>query len=496
MSRKRFTNYRLLLCTMLLASLPVLASAQSRDGDLTAQARAAVSLGANLHEILPIDGRVLTEGQDFEHLSADFGGSMKVRPQAVVSPKSLADLVTIVKWAYQNNIPLTPRGTAHTVSGQTLADTGVIIKTELLTHVSTNADGNIVAQPGARVISVVNEANASGNYLPALPAFMAQTVGGILSVGGVGPGAHTDGLTIDNILELSVVTGTGEVVVCSPSEHTELFDAVLGGLGQFGIIASATFAVKPAQAFVHTVTAAYPDVASVIQEMLDSAENTTLYAIDGYAWSEGVAGYVIEKAVWSDSPEPPEPGVVFPQRNNVITASISIGESSSYLDYAMKWNFLHGWWGQGAFPWADFFVPKARSVEFFEKSVRLMQANQALFSGGTDFLGITVVRKQKAHLHSIQQLPETDADGLYFVPQFTPNFKTPEEARKILALNRDLLDMTMSLAGKTYVIDELPDKQNQWYEHFGDNWPRVQEIKKRYDPRAIMGKPLPGLNWE
>lgn len=71
------------------------------------------------------------------------------------------------------------------------------------------------------------------------------SIGGLLSVGGVSPVLATKGLLIDTISSLSIVTGTGELIECSDSQHRDLFRAALGGLGQYGIIVAATLSLSP-----------------------------------------------------------------------------------------------------------------------------------------------------------------------------------------------------------------------------------------------------------
>src|SRR5262249_39503511 len=79
-----------------------------------------------------------------------------------------------------------------------------------------------------------------------LTDYLELTVGGTLSVGGLGGASHRCGAQVDQALELEVVAGTGEVVTCSLSRERELFEAALAGLGQCGIIARARLRLVPA----------------------------------------------------------------------------------------------------------------------------------------------------------------------------------------------------------------------------------------------------------
>jgi cytokinin dehydrogenase len=76
--------------------------------------------------------------------------------------------------------------------------------------------------------------------------YLHVTVGGTLSNAGVGGQTFRHGPQISSVLQLEVVTGKGEIVTCSASKQPELFFAVLGGLGQFGIITKARILLVPA----------------------------------------------------------------------------------------------------------------------------------------------------------------------------------------------------------------------------------------------------------
>jgi cytokinin dehydrogenase len=76
--------------------------------------------------------------------------------------------------------------------------------------------------------------------------YLYLSVGGTLSNAGVSGQTFRHGPQISNVLQLEVVTGKGEIVICSPSKQSELFYAVLGGLGQFGIITKARIIIEPA----------------------------------------------------------------------------------------------------------------------------------------------------------------------------------------------------------------------------------------------------------
>src|ERR1044071_1840647 len=86
---------------------------------------------------------------------------------------------------------------------------------------------------GTRWLDLLAQTIPQGLTPPTLVDFLELTVGGTVSLGGIGSQAFRFGPNVDNVLELQVVTGEGELVTCSASHNGELFDTARSGLGQF-----------------------------------------------------------------------------------------------------------------------------------------------------------------------------------------------------------------------------------------------------------------------
>jgi FAD/FMN-containing dehydrogenase len=129
-------------------------------------------------------------------------------------------------------------------------------------HLVQVHEDTAVVQAGARWSEVLRAAIPRGVAPPVLTDYLELSVGGTLSVGGIG-GTILHGAQVDNVLELEVVTGTGARVVCSPSRRADLFHAVLAGLGQCGIITRATVRLLPAPPVVRHYELFYPTVAAL-----------------------------------------------------------------------------------------------------------------------------------------------------------------------------------------------------------------------------------------
>jgi FAD/FMN-containing dehydrogenase len=116
-----------------------------------------------------------------------------------------------------------------------------------LAALSLQGNETLDAQPGALWGDVAKVALEQSLTPPVMPDAMMLTVGGTLSVGGMGETSYRFGAQVDHVVELDVVTGAGEFVSCSAERDSELFRMVLAGLGQCGIIVRARLRLGQAQ---------------------------------------------------------------------------------------------------------------------------------------------------------------------------------------------------------------------------------------------------------
>lgn len=106
-----------------------------------------------------------------------------------------------------------------------------------------------------------------GKSPPTLTDYIDLSIGGTLSVGGIGGQVFAHGLQVDNVLELQVVTGKGKLVTCSPTHRKKLFNSVRAGLGQFGIIVRARVRLVDVPSTVRVYTAFYTEFADNAQHL-------------------------------------------------------------------------------------------------------------------------------------------------------------------------------------------------------------------------------------
>jgi cytokinin dehydrogenase len=193
-----------------------------------------------LAEDFPVfDGVLLLDDASRAAAADDFGHLVHRQPLAVLRPGSVDDIVKLVSFARRNNIKVAARGQAHSTQGQSQVEAGVVVDMATLATVHEINPTNALVDGGARWLDLLNQTIPQGLTPPTLVDFLELTVGGTLSLSGIGSQAFRFGSQVDNVLELQVVTGEGELVSCSATHNVELFDAARSGLGQFGLIVRA-----------------------------------------------------------------------------------------------------------------------------------------------------------------------------------------------------------------------------------------------------------------
>jgi FAD/FMN-containing dehydrogenase len=167
------------------------------------------------------------------------------RPLVVVQPMNAGDVMAAVTFAHESGVDLAVRGGGHSVPGFGTCDDGVVIDLSLMRGVRVD--------PGVKTARVEGGATW-GDYHAATYPFGLVSTGGLISTtgvsgltlnGGMGHLARGLGLAIDNLLSADVVTADGQFRVASEEENDDLFWAIRGGGGNFGVVTSFEFRLHP-----------------------------------------------------------------------------------------------------------------------------------------------------------------------------------------------------------------------------------------------------------
>ncbi len=184
----------------------------------------------------PDTAEVLNQNSPLIDYSADFGGTARFPPRAVLRPRTAADIVTAMRFSQQYRVPVAVRGAGHAASRLVLRRGGLIIDMRSLPiELSINvAAGYIDISGGATWAAVIKATLAQGLMPKTTVDWQELTVAGTISTGGVGAQSFWAGVHADQVMELELISGAGEEICCSPTQDAAVFDAARAGLGQVG----------------------------------------------------------------------------------------------------------------------------------------------------------------------------------------------------------------------------------------------------------------------
>jgi hypothetical protein len=174
-----------------------------------------------------------------------YNGMINKKPGMFAMCVDVADVIASVNFGRENNLLVAVRGGGHNGGGLGLCDDGLVIDLSGLKFVRVDTSKNTVRVGGGNIWGEVD--HATHPFGLAVPAGIISTtgVGGLTLGGGVGHLSRKYGLTIDNLLEADMVLADGSFVSVSATENSDLFWAIRGGGGNFGIVTSFKFQAHP-----------------------------------------------------------------------------------------------------------------------------------------------------------------------------------------------------------------------------------------------------------
>jgi FAD/FMN-containing dehydrogenase len=183
-----------------------------------------------------LDGRVIGPGDPgYDQARKVFYGKWDRRPAAVVQPASAAEVAQVVDLAREHDLELAVRSGGHSLAGHSASDGGIVLDLSAMTALEVDRrDGTAWAQTGLSAGDYTRVVGADG-----LATGFGDTgsvgIGGLTLGGGVGFLVRRHGLTIDNLLGAELVTADGRVLQVDDQHHPDLFWAIRGGGGNFGV---------------------------------------------------------------------------------------------------------------------------------------------------------------------------------------------------------------------------------------------------------------------
>ncbi|KAK2989444.1 hypothetical protein RJ640_018762 [Escallonia rubra] len=481
----------------------------------------------------------------------DFGGIHAAKPSAVVRPAGADDISRVVKFASRSGtLTVAASGNGHSINGQAMSDGGLVVD---MRSMDSSIDvvrlhSGDVADVGGGALweDVLRRCVLDYGLAPrSWTDYLRLTVGGTLSNAGVSGQAFRYGPQTANVTELEVVTGKGDTLICSESQNPELFFAVLGGLGQFGIITRARILLQPAPDMVRWMRVVYADFEEFTRDAesllsLPEGEGSSFDYVEGFAFANSddpVNGWPSVPLDPNQSFDPTQiPCSAGPvlyclevalhyrnvDRRSAVDMVVErlLGRlrycegleyqvDVSYMQFLLRVQHAeqqakaNGIW-DAPHPWLNLFVSKADIASFD----RLVFKEILKHGVGGPMLVYPLLRsKYWRAVHSLSMMfninssarttrwddrtsvvlpPEGDIFYIVALLRFSlPHPKGPP-VEEMISENREIVQTCIKsgLSLKLYLPHYTSEEE--WKQHFGNKWTRFVERKARFDPMAIL----------
>ncbi|KAF0900939.1 hypothetical protein E2562_037079 [Oryza meyeriana var. granulata] len=468
----------------------------------------------------------------------DFGGLVSGRPAAVVRPASADDVASAIRAAARTaHLTVAARGNGHSVAGQAMARGGLVLDMRALPRrmqlvVGPSGETFADVPGGALWEEVLHWAVSKHGLAPASwTDYLRLTVGGTLSNGGVSGQSFRYGPQVSNVTQLEVVTGDGECHVCSRSADPDLFFAVLGGLGQFGVITRARIPLSPAPQTVRwtrVVYASFADYAADAEWLVTRPPHEAFDYVEGFAFvrsddpvngwpsvpipdgalfdpsflpaGAGHVLYCLEVALYQhhhhdqrggggDDDMDKRVGEMMQQLKYVRGLEFAAGVG--YVDFLSRVNRVedearrNGSWA-APHPWLNLFI-SSRDIAAFDRAV----LNAMLADGVDGPMLIYPMLNSKWDPATSVALPEGEIFYLVALLRFCRPYPGGPPVDELVAQNNAIIDACRSNGYDYKIYFPSYQSESDWACHFGAKWSRFVERKARYDPLAILA---PGQN--
>jgi len=430
---------------------------------------------------------------------SDFGGFVRAEPWAVLRPGSTADIVAMITFARRHCISVAVNGQSgepgvlesHSNYGQALTPGGIQIDARSFRTIEKVDATCAVVGAGATWGEVVDAALAVGSTVASLPDYLNLSVGGTISVGGIGGNVQRAGLQADMVRSVEVVTGAGRLVTATARRNSALFDAVLAGGGQVGVITKVELALVPAETTATMRSFYYDDIRRFLADQtlvmgtqrFDYQAGEIVRSADGTSWR-----FKMEVGSYHSTEQAPAVDDLVARLGDVAAERQEF--SLPYRDWAFRLAPLMpgllagGYWTQRK-PWLSLLIPSDKVETFLATVLPDLTADD--LGAGFCLLSPIDPARVRAPLFALQG--GADGTAFFFDLLAFPHPTTdPAAIDAMLERNRRLYDALVALGGKRYIIGAIPRMTaRDWQRHWGrSTYAAFKRLKRVYDPRSIL----------
>lgn len=435
-------------------------------------------------------GQLLHPGvSGYDDVRRIWNGVHDTRPGLIVECTGTADVIDAVNFAREHRLLVSIRGGGHNVAGTSLCDGGLMIDLSRLRSIRVDPTARTAdVDPGATLGDLDRETQAFGLVAPA-GVVSSTGIAGLTLGGGIGWVRRKYGMSIDNLLSVDMVTADGAFRRASAEENPDLFWAVRGGGGNFGVITSFRFQLHPLGPMVYFAAPIYPveKASEILRRWRDFCAGTS-DDVSGFLFFQSLpAVEAFPQEVWNREV------VALPtmyagsaeEGEKVLQPLREMGETVLDLSGPMPFRML-----QQAFDWV--FPTGGR---YYWKTTTLPDLNDeaiaALVEVGTSRSSSQTVVGVWQMGGAMARVP-SEATG--YGPRSDPwtvnidsGWTDPTEDDRHIAFTREAWERLQAVSGGgMYLHYGSLEKDEQIRAAYGANYARLVEIKTKYDPMNLF----------
>ena len=440
-----------------------------------------------------LDGVLLTDAASVATYADDFGNFIHRTPRAVLLPASVNDVVAAIKFCRQQNIKTVGRGLGHSSGGQSLVEGGLVIDLSTLDQIEDIGPTSATVQAGVTWKDLLAVGIPRGFRPPVVTGFVGLTVGGVLSMGGIGPASYRYGAVVDNVIELEVVTGEGKLETCSKLKNPLLFAAVVGGIGQYGIIVRAKVKMQAAPPLARNYLIGYFDLDAMLADANTLTSNQRVDGVYMRIFPDGQGGWIygLNAVKWFSPAAPPNDaqvlaGLLFPP------PALTVVDTDAFSYDKAADDIFDNLDSQGLLDiphiWGDVFVPASKVSGFVKTTLQTLTAADLGPDGG--FILLFPVKNLFPEAVAFR-LPQEEKVFLFDILT-SGSFSDPTYVSTHLAKARAVFEGARNLGGTLYPIGSTPMSKSDWIRQYGPLYPVLVLSKALFDPDRIL-TPGPGI---
>jgi cytokinin dehydrogenase len=442
-----------------------------------------------------LTGAVFTPDQLGRDLLTNFGHIHHWTPRFVVEPRTAQDVVEVVRFARAEGLSVSTRGAGHSQSQLAISQGGILLAMQSMgkiLHVDSGAEW-VDVEGGVVWRDLVHFVKKLSLVPRVLTNNLGVTIGGTLSIAGIGVASFKYGSQGDNVLEMDVVTGAGDLVTCSPESNEDLFWSVIAGLGQVGIIVRARLKLRRAKSMTRTYYLLYDDVRRFLEDARQAMDAGRWDHLESWA-SPSVQGtkpvegrrqvfarwfYPFHLTVEFEPDAPPDDAAMLagltPYQNLYTDDLPTIDFLERLVPIFELWKRGGTW--EHVHPWMETVLPWDTAAATIDQV--LVDLSPAVQVGGHVLLWPAKGSVSRSRLF---MRPEGDyLVGFGILPaipaQFWPQMKP------MLA---GASDFSTLMGGKRYLSGWIEFDLAAWKAHFGERWDWMKACKRRFDPDNLL----------